>query len=99
MHGISSSPTANSTPGTAHPHQAGGELLATLDLIDYTQPQRLYAPTSKPFSVSMTGNTLTISRAPGYLGSFDVLISVADGVATAIERLHVTAAWTRTPFK
>jgi len=72
-------------------NQASGNLLANLDAINYSEPQLLYAAQVNALSVAMTGNMLTINRTPGYLGSFDVLVQVSDGLSTKTERFHVTA--------
>jgi hypothetical protein len=75
------------------PNAATGTLLAHLDPPYYTQLDRLYAPTSNPFTVSLAGSTLTVAPANSFIGSFAVLIQASDGVTSSWQwfQVHVTA--------
>ena len=68
---------------------ASGDLLATLDTDYYFNPNRLFnAPANQVFA-SASGNIVTVDPAPGFEGSFYVLVTVSDGLATARDYFRV----------
>ncbi|UUO06947.1 hypothetical protein M4951_01225 [Blastopirellula sp. J2-11] len=71
---------------------AASELLANLDPSFYADPNLLADPQALPVSVLMSGSTLSIDPAAGYLGQFQVEISVFDGVNTATQIVNVEVA-------
>lgn len=70
----------------------------TLSAAYYADPSRLYAATKPSLtevdeacvSVTVSGNTLTLTRASGYTGGICVTVSVSDGVASNSETFTVT---------
>ncbi len=54
------------------------------------QPASMTTLGSGSVSVSLSGNTLTITRAAGYTSNFYVSVSVSDGLATATEGFYVS---------
>ncbi|PQO44102.1 DJ-1/PfpI family protein [Blastopirellula marina] len=68
------------------------EYLASFDVAYYDDPNLLADPVALPVSVMMTGSTLSIEPAAGYLGTFQIELSVFDGVNTATQLVNVEVA-------
>src|SRR5262249_45024945 len=66
---------------------------------DYADPSRLYnaQPATIPVRLSVTLNQLTIAPNAGYVGTFVVIATVSDGLATAQQTFRVTVGSSNSP--
>jgi subtilisin family serine protease len=68
-------------------------MIATLDSRYYNDPTLLsdaLAPDMANVTTSLSGTTLTIDLADGYVGTFQISVSVSDGYDTAVQTFSVT---------
>ncbi len=69
-------------------------LVATLDSSFYQDPSLLWnaqAVTAAPVTVTMVGNQLTVRPTAGFMGTFNVQVTVSDGITSVRQSFLVTA--------
>jgi hypothetical protein len=74
------------------PDQAVGTLVGNVGASYWANPTLLYdaQPDQPHATLSITGNTLTIERESGFLGSFVITVTVSDGILTDQKTFTVT---------
>jgi subtilisin family serine protease len=77
--------------GTVSATLSSAGLVANLGAAFYSNPSLLWqAQQAPPIDVQMTGSTLTIHVRTGFIGTFDVSVTVNDGSGTATQTFTVT---------
>jgi hypothetical protein len=71
-------------------NQATGTLMASLDPDYYTNIQRLYDAKPNQVAVNISGNTLTLTPAAGFIGQFWVLVRANDPSQSVFNRFELT---------
>ena len=66
------------------------ELLASLETEFYDDPNQIADPEPLPVSASVTDNLLTIDPAEGFTGTFQIQISVTDGIQVVTHLVNVS---------
>lgn len=81
--------------GTMSETMTAANLVATVDAACYADPSLLWnaqPSETPPVTLSLAGNQLTLRAAAGYVGSFQVDVSVSDGAHSVSRRFTVSTA-------